>query len=50
MANMAAGRQLPKDKVVYPICNELDLRRTAPYLGGIESELLSLNKIARSYT
>ena len=26
--------------------NEVDLRRTAPYLGGTESELLSLHKIA----
>ena len=38
------------DKVVYPIYKELDLQRTAPYLGGIESELLSLNKIVRIST
>ena len=35
------------DKFIYPIYNELDLRRTVSYLGGIDSELLSLNKIAR---
>ena len=36
-----------RDKVIYPIYNELDLRHIAPFLGGIESELLPLNKIPR---
>ena len=35
------------DDAISPIYNELHLRRAAPYLGGIESKLLSLNKIAR---
>ena len=35
------------DSAISPIYNELHLRRAAPYLGVIESELLSLNKIAR---
>ena len=34
------------DNAISPIY-EWHLRRAAPYLGGIESELLSLNKIAR---
>ena len=32
---------------IYNIYNEMHLRRAVPYLGGIESKLLSLNKIAR---
>ena len=34
-------------RVISPKYSELDLRRTAPYLVGIEIELLSRNKIAR---
>ena len=36
-----------RDNAISPIYNECHLRRVAPYLGGIESDLLSLNKIAR---
>ena len=36
-----------RDDAISPIYDEWYLRRGAPYLGGIESELLSLNKIAR---
>ena len=35
------------DDAISPIYNEWRLRRAAPYLGGIDSELLPLNKIAR---
>ena len=35
------------DDAISPIYNEWHLRRAAPYLGGIECELLSPNKIAR---
>ena len=35
---------VPQAHSISPIYNELHLRRAAPYLGGIESELLSLNK------
>ena len=34
------------DNYIYPIYNELHLLHTAACLGGIESELLSLNEIA----
>ena len=37
------------NNAISPIFNELHLRRTATYLGGIESKLLSLNKIARIF-
>ena len=33
------------DNAIYRKYNDLDLRRTAPYLVGIESELLSLNNV-----
>ena len=48
-SEMDTGQQqlVNRDNAISPIYNELHLRRTAPYLGGIESELLSLNKIAR---
>ena len=43
-ANLVRSAQ---DDAISPIYNEWHLRRAAPYLGGIESELLSLNKIVR---
>ena len=41
------GPHAPRDNAISPIYNEWLLRRAAPYLGGIESKLLTLNKIAR---
>ena len=37
----------PLDDVIYLKHKELNLRRTVPYLGSIERDLLSLNKVIR---
>ena len=44
---LGLGPGLERDDAISPIYNEWHLRRAAPYLGGIESKLLTPNKIAR---